>query len=86
MTSIHSPTSEMVRLFSHMILLTTGGRLAYHGPMPTALAHFETLGYEPCYIYIHTKNHLVTCMIDYVDTAPERRHHRRSTELRHPTP
>lgn len=42
---VHSPSSEMVRLFSHLLLLTGDGRLAFHGPMADALKHFETLGY-----------------------------------------
>lgn len=44
-SQVHCPSSEMVRLFSHLLLLTGDGRLAYHGPMTDALKHFETLGY-----------------------------------------
>lgn len=44
MASIHSPNSEMVNLFTHMVLLTGDGRLAFHGRMQDALQHFETLG------------------------------------------
>lgn len=30
--------------FSHMLLLTHNGRLAFHGPRAAAVPHFESLG------------------------------------------
>lgn len=42
--SVHCPSSETVHSFSHLILLTCDGRLAYHGPGDKALAHFARLG------------------------------------------
>jgi ATP-binding cassette, subfamily G (WHITE), eye pigment precursor transporter len=44
--SIHSPSSEMIKLFTHTVLLTCKGRLAFHGRIPDALTHFATLGYK----------------------------------------
>lgn len=44
--SVHCPSSEMLHLFSHLLLLTGDGRLAFHGPMTDALKHFEALGYQ----------------------------------------
>lgn len=32
LTSLHSPTSAMAAFFTHVMVLTTDGRLAFHGP------------------------------------------------------
>lgn len=35
---------EAAKLFTHLLLLTSDGRIAYHGPMAGALDYFATLG------------------------------------------
>lgn len=43
MASIHCPSSEACLLFSHLMLLTCDGRLAYHGPIKRGIAYFSSL-------------------------------------------
>lgn len=35
---------QLMIYFSHMLLLTHNGRLAFHGPRAAAVPHFESLG------------------------------------------
>lgn len=44
LATIHSPSSQLFAYFSHLLLLTADGRLAFHGAVPDALAHFAALG------------------------------------------
>jgi len=44
-SSIHSPTSVMVKIFTHILLLTCDGRLAFHGRFSEAAQHFSRLGF-----------------------------------------
>jgi len=44
LASIHSPSSEMCLLFTHFLLLTGDGRLAFHGKAEDAALHFFTIG------------------------------------------
>ena len=30
--ALHTPSSRMLEMFTHMLILTSGGQLAYHGP------------------------------------------------------
>jgi ATP-binding cassette subfamily G (WHITE) protein 1 len=43
-TSIHCPSSDLMRYFTHLVLLTYDGRLAYHGERAKAVEHFQHLG------------------------------------------
>ncbi len=45
MASVHCPSSEACLLFSHLMLLTYDGRLAYHGPTLDGIRYFSTLKY-----------------------------------------
>ena len=44
LATIHSPSSQLFAYFSHLLLLTADGRLAFHGTVPDALAHVAALG------------------------------------------
>lgn len=44
LATIHSPSSQLFAYFSHLLLLTADGRLAFHGTIPDALAHVAALG------------------------------------------
>ena len=46
MASVHCPSSEMAQQFTHVILLSCDGRLAYHGRQDKALTYFSGLGYN----------------------------------------
>lgn len=45
MASVHCPSSEACTLFTHLLLLTCDGRLAYHGPIRRGLEYFAALKY-----------------------------------------
>jgi ABC-type multidrug transport system ATPase subunit len=45
LASVHCPSSDSMRMFTHVLLLTHDGRLAYHGPRSAAVANFTALGY-----------------------------------------
>ncbi|TFJ88638.1 hypothetical protein NSK_000207 [Nannochloropsis salina CCMP1776] len=45
MASVHCPSSEACQLFSHLMLLTYDGRVAYHGPTLQGIGHFSALKY-----------------------------------------
>jgi len=45
MASVHCPSSEACQLFSHLMLLTCDGRLAYHGPTLQGINYFSSLKY-----------------------------------------
>ena len=44
MASVHTPSSEMCQQFTHVLLLTYDGRLAYHGRQDQAIKYFQNLG------------------------------------------
>lgn len=44
MASVHTPSSEMCQQFTHVLLLTCDGRLAYHGRQDQAIKYFHGLG------------------------------------------
>jgi ABC-type multidrug transport system ATPase subunit len=44
MCTLHSPSSEMVSQFSHLLLMTSNGRQVFHGTMGNALTFLETQG------------------------------------------
>lgn len=44
MASVHSPSSHMVKRFTHLLVLTSDGRLAYHGPRDRVVQHFTAMG------------------------------------------
>lgn len=39
--SIHQPASGIFELFDDVLLLATGGRVSYFGPVTTAVEYFE---------------------------------------------
>ncbi|CCW65601.1 unnamed protein product [Phytomonas sp. EM1] len=43
--TIHQPTAEVLSSFDDLMLLT-GGRCAYHGPMADSLDYFESIGFR----------------------------------------
>ena len=47
MASVHCPSSKTCHLFTHLVLLTSGGRVAYNGPcdQDQALEYFAGLKY-----------------------------------------
>ncbi|KAJ3097829.1 hypothetical protein HDU97_004526 [Phlyctochytrium planicorne] len=44
--TIHQPRSDLIELFDTLTLLARGGKLVYSGPMHSAVAYFEELGYS----------------------------------------
>lgn len=44
-TCVHCPSSDLMRHFTDLLLLTHDGRLAYHGPKANAVPHYVGLGY-----------------------------------------
>lgn len=44
MASVHSPSSDVCHLFSHVLLLTCHGQIAYHGQTNKAIDYFARLG------------------------------------------
>jgi ABC-type multidrug transport system ATPase subunit len=44
MASVHTPSSEMCQQFTHVLLLTYDGRLAYHGRQDQAIKYFQNMG------------------------------------------
>jgi len=40
-TSVHCPSSQMLSMASHVLLLTNNGHLAYYGPVDDAISHFN---------------------------------------------
>ncbi|TFJ86806.1 hypothetical protein NSK_001894 [Nannochloropsis salina CCMP1776] len=44
--SVHCPSSEMCQQFTHVLLLTFDGRLAYHGRQDAAIRYFSSLSYQ----------------------------------------
>lgn len=44
MATVHSPSSQMFSHFTHLLLLTNDGRVAFHGSVKDALAHVTVLG------------------------------------------
>jgi len=55
--SVHQPSSEMVKLFDNLILLSDG-HTAYSGPTDQAVSYFSQMGYE-CPKYVNPIEHLV---------------------------
>lgn len=45
LASVHCPSSEACQLFSHLMLLTYDGRVAYHGPTLQGIGYFSALKY-----------------------------------------
>lgn len=45
MCVIHTPSSRMWSHFSHVLLLATGGYMAYHGSREALFPYFKSLGY-----------------------------------------
>jgi len=45
MCVIHTPSSRMWGHFSHVLLLATGGYMAYHGTREALFPYFKSLGY-----------------------------------------
>lgn len=43
-TCVHCPSSDLMRHFTDLVLLTYDGRMAFHGPKAKAVPHFEALG------------------------------------------
>jgi len=46
MCVIHTPSSRMWSHFSHVLLLATGGFMAYHGTREALFPYFKSLGYD----------------------------------------
>jgi hypothetical protein len=46
MCVIHTPSSRMWSHFSHVLLLATGGYMAYHGSQQGLIPYFQGLGYQ----------------------------------------
>ncbi len=42
MASVHCPSSKTYHLFTHLLLLTCDGRMAYSGPAQEALDYVQT--------------------------------------------
>jgi ATP-binding cassette, subfamily G (WHITE), member 2 len=41
MIAIHQPASKIFHLFTHVMLLTQGGSLAYYGPVDAVVDYFD---------------------------------------------
>jgi len=77
MATIHAPSSQIFSLFSHVLLLTNDGRLAFHGTISNALLYASSCLKRPLPDAYNPADHLVRLVVSKPGGGASAREERR---------